>query len=217
MSLYEQRFTCEYVDASIRPADDMLYKCVQDPTRGYDFHCQMEADAIDRKNTSYTDNQAVLRGYATSGQHDRDSTEREIKRTMPATNTMGQGSVEGFANMFVTDNGPGESTIRNNQCPEGYSRTKNGSCQQVCISCSYRDNMRSKEFNEYDPCFPEGVYNGTDKYGNTMCTCGENNQYCSHKFTDQFTADGNLMIGSRLKNTIGLSDRISKFFDMDSL
>ena len=217
MSLYEQRFACEYVDASIRPADDMLYKCVQDPKRGYDFHCQMEADAIDRKNTSYTDNQAVLRGYATSGQHDRDFKESGLKRKIPATNTMGQGSVEGFANMFVTDNGPGESTIRNNQCPEGYSRTKNGSCQQVCIGCSYRDNMRSKEFNEYDPCFPEGVYDGTDKYGNTMCTCGANNQYCSNKFTDQFTADGNLMIGSRLKNTIGLSDKISKFFDMDSL
>lgn len=217
MSLYEQRFTCEYVDASIRPADDMLYKCVQDPKRGYDFHCQMEADAIDRKNTSYTDNQAVLRGYATSGQHDRDFKESGHKRKIPATNTMGKGSIEGFANMFVTDNGPGESTIRNNQCPEGYSRTKNGSCQQVCIGCSYRDNMRSKEFNEYDPCFPEGVYDGTDKYGKTMCTCGANNQYCTHKFTDQFTADGNLMIGSRLKNTIGLSDRISKFFDMDSL
>ena len=216
MSLYEQRFACEYVDASSRPARDMLYKCVQDPKRGFDFYCQMNADVVDRKNTSYTDNQSVIRGYATSGQHDRDVGDKTHEHYQ-RPNRSGDFATEGFANMFVTDNGPGESTIRNNQCPEGYSRTTNGGCQQVCIGCSYRDNMRSKEFNEYDPCFPEGVYNGTDKNGFTMCTCGANNQYCSHKFTDQFTADGNMLIGTRLKNTIGLTDTISKFVDIDSL
>lgn len=216
MSLYEQRFACEYMDASIRPANDMLYKCVQDPKKGYDFYCQMKADVIDRKNTSYTDNQAVIRGYATSGQHEKDiGAPRFSQKQEPSMVT--QGSVEGFANMFVTDNGPGESTLSRGECPEGYSQTKNGTCQQVCIGCSYRDNMRSKEFNEYDPCFPQGVYNGTDKYGITVCTCGADNQYCSKKFTDQFTADGNVLIGSQLKNTIGLSDNISRFFDIDSL
>jgi hypothetical protein len=214
MSLYQERFTCEYVDASLRPADDMLYKCVQDPKRGYDFYCQDTGNISDRKNTSYTDDLGILRGYATSGQHSSQGDTKNVIRDVSVKPTGGE---EGFANMFVTDNGPGKSTIRNGQCPEGYTRTKNGDCRQVCFGCSYRDNMRSKEFNEYDPCFPEGVYDGTDKYGDTICTCGSENKYCSHKFTDQFTADGNMIVGLQIKNTIGLTDRISKLFDMDSL
>lgn len=213
MSLYQERFTCEYVDASLRPADDMLYKCVQDPKRGYDFYCQNSDNISDRKNTSYTDNLGILRGYATSGQHLQYKKNNKIRDVSMKS----MGGEEGFTNMFVTDNGPGKSTIRNGQCPEGYTRTKSGACRQVCIGCSYRDNMRSKEFNEYDPCFPEGVYNGTDKFGNTICTCGADNQYCSQEFTDQYTADGNMMIGLHIKNTLGLTDRISTLFDIDSL
>ena len=77
--------------------------------------------------------------------------------------------------------------------------------------------MRSKEFNEADPCFPEGVYDGVDKYGNIICTCGSNNTYCSQEFTNQFTADGNMFYDNKIKNTLGITDSISKLFDFSSL
>ena len=48
---------------------------------------------------------------------------------------------------------------------------------------------KSKEFNEGDPCFPDGVYNGIDNQGNTMCTCGSKGQYCN----DIFDAQGGLV------------------------
>ena len=39
--------------------------------------------------------------------------------------------------------------------------------------------MKSQQFNEADPCFPEGTYNGITNEGYIKCTCGSNNQYCS--------------------------------------
>lgn len=194
MDLREQHFLCDYVDASIRPANDMLYNCVQVPSKGYDFHCQMNADPIDRKNTSYTDNSAIDRGYATSGQ------------------------TEGFTNMFVTDNGPGKSTVPAGECPEGYSRCpQTGKCKQVCISCSYRDNMKSREFNEADPCFPNGVYNGITSDGSVKCTCGQDNQYCSQKFVNQYTSDGGLVLNGQNHIVVGASSLMERLFSLGQL
>ena len=211
MNQYEMSFMCEYLDLSRKPSSDMLYKCVQDPAKGFDFHCQADADPIDRKNTSYTDNSAVHRGFVTSLQNIGSD-------PGAATNTPsnhlggGGGGAEGFANYFVTDNGPGESTIRDGKCPEGYTRSKTGKCIQVCTNCSYRDGMKSKDFNEADPCFPQGVYDGVDKNGFTKCTCGSDNQYCSDRFLNQFTADGSLSLNNKIKNSIGLTESVSKLF-----
>jgi hypothetical protein len=210
MNQYETRFVCDYVDASVKPATDMLYKCVQDPSQGYDFYCQTSADPIDRKNTSYTDNSAIHRGFVTSIQNlGQDTPSSGTALATPGLS----GGTEGFANYFVTDNGPGESTVRNGKCPEGYTRcSKTGKCIQVCTNCSYRDGMKSKDFNEADPCFPQGVYDGVDQYGFTKCSCGEDNKYCSDRFLNQFTADGSLSLNNKMKNTIGLTDRVSKLF-----
>ena len=235
MTTREGRFYCEYVDLSLRPAEDMLYKCVQEPQKGYDFYCAGDTSVADRKNTSYTDNSGILRGYATSGQHDKYGPIQPdlsapasdlMRNSQPGKQPIKQpfqkggssfGQTEGFSNMFITDNGPGESKIKE-PCPQGYTRCpKTGRCFQVCVGCSYKDNMRSKEFNEADPCFPEGVYDGVDKYGNIICTCGSNNTYCSQAFTNQFTADGNMFYNNKIKNTLGITDSISKLFDFSSL
>ena len=59
---------------------------------------------------------------------------------------------------------------------------KKKSCVQVCMGCKYEDNMKSQEFNEYDPCFPNGVYDGREKDGTIKCNCGIDNKYCSDSF-----------------------------------
>ena len=91
-------------------------------------------------------------------------------------------NVEGFTNM-------GEHYVRPGDCPDGYFWcTKSNKCKQVCMNCKYneRTHGRSKEFNEFDPCFPNrGVYNGITNKGLTKCTCGKNNQYCNEIFDAQ--------------------------------
>ena len=88
---------------------------------------------------------------------------------------------EGYQN-FVTDNGPGKFTLNPDECPNNYSNV-NGTCMQVCSNCGYRDKdkTKSRDFNEFDPCFPNGVYDGVTNDFQTTCTCGKNNQYCSKK------------------------------------
>ena len=78
------------------------------------------------------------------------------------------GVTEGFtnSNTFIVDNGPGKSSVPEGQCPEGFSLCpKTDKCIQKCQGCIYRDNMKSLQFNEKDPCFPEGTYNGITNEG----------------------------------------------------
>jgi len=206
---------CEYLDLSQKPSSDMLYKCIQDPAKGFDFNCQMDPDTIDRKNTSYTDNSAIQRGFVTSLQGlgpEQSLGQNQNQQEQNKQGWMGMSGDEGYSNYFVTDNGPGESTIRDGKCPEGYTRDESGRCIQVCTNCSYRDGMKSKDFNEADPCFPNGVYDGVDQYGVTKCSCGSDNKYCSDRFLNQFTADGSLSLNNKIKKSIGLTDSVSKLF-----
>lgn len=106
----------------------------------------------------------------------------------------------GFANFptslpgiegFVSGGPPGVLNTDGN-CPDGYTN-ENGNCKQICTSCKYNDKMKGKtqEFNEYDSCFPQGVFGGFDADGLRTCTCGRNNQYCSKGFLEKlYTADG---------------------------
>lgn len=95
---------------------------------------------------------------------------------------------EGFTNL-------GESYVEPGVCPDGYyfcpSKQK---CVQVCQNCKFNEKKyyKSKEFNEGDPCFPNGVYNGIDNQGITQCTCGSKGQYCNDTFDTQggLFADG---------------------------
>ena len=131
--------------------------------------------------------------------------------------------VEGFTGkVFITDEGPGKTSIPEGQCPEGYSRSQEtGKCIQKCIGCIYRDNMKSQQFNEADPCFPEGTYNGITNEGNIRCTCGSNNQYCSNSFISDvnnfFTANGMMILGKKIIANTGETNSIDTLFSFDQL
>ena len=149
------RLKCDYLDFNTQPSSDMLLNCVQDKSRGYDMKCQKRYDSsydLDRVN----DNLVIKRGVSEG--------KGNIKEKY--------NGIEGFTDkIFITDNGPGESTIPFGECPEGYSfNENNGSCVQVCHACKYRDNMKSQQFNEADPCFPNGVYDGLTNEGNINCS-----------------------------------------------
>ena len=95
---------------------------------------------------------------------------------------------EGFTNL-------GESYVEPDVCPDGYFFCPlNKKCVQVCQNCKFNEKKyyKSKEFNEGDPCFPNGVYNGIDNQGITQCTCGSRGQYCNDIFDTQggLFADG---------------------------
>lgn len=91
-------------------------------------------------------------------------------------------SVEGFTNL-------GESHVPEGECPDGYYWCQQSQkCVQLCQNCKYNETKyrQSKEFNEYDPCFPnQGVYAGIDNEGYTQCTCGKDGRYCNNMFDTQ--------------------------------
>ena len=77
--------------------------------------------------------------------------------------------------------------------------------------------MKSQEFNEADPCFPEGVYNGITNEGDIKCSCGLNDKYCSEKFVNQYTTDGMLFLNQTIKNNVGVVDSVSNLFLFEQL
>ena len=149
--------------------------------------------------------------------------EELVKKTVKQNNDfLGNFGYEGFQNkdIFITDNGLGESSVPKGQCPEGYSRDlSSGKCIQKCIGCVYRDNMKSREFNEADPCFPNGVYNGITNEGFIKCTCGKNNKHCSENFMENnmFTTEGMMIKGQKIIMNAGLTNPIDKLFNFKYL
>ena len=141
---------------------------------------------------------------------------------IPSQTKESNNGIEGYknftdsSNTFLTDTGLGTIQLQDGKCPDGYGKCPvTGRCIQKCIGCVYRDNMKSREFNEADPCFPEGVYDGVDNYGNIKCTCGKDNRYCSDSFTQNiFTADGMMMAGKKIVMNTGLTNSINNFFDI---
>ena len=227
-----EQLNCFYLDSSLKPASDMLRKCVQDESSPYMFDCgsdPMRQDMPgDVKNTARMNDISIQRGiteFHVSG-FDGDNvvmrpkvSENGVAKLNPLIDI---NLTEGFQNknnVFVTDNGLGKSSIPYGQCPEGYSRCqKTGKCIQKCIGCVYRDNMKSREFNEADPCFPEGTYNGITNEGYIKCTCGSQNQYCSDDFVKNiFTTDGMMMSGQKIIMNVGNTNAISDLFNFDYL
>ena len=195
------RLKCDYLDFNTQSSSDMLLKCVQDKSKGYDMKCQKRYTPsldLDRRN----DNIMIKRGV------------EEGKGNL----TGKYNGIEGFTDkIFVTDDGPGESNVPFGVCPEGYTMN-NGNCVQVCRGCKYRDNMRSYQFNGADVCFPNGVYNGMTNEGNIKCTCGSQNQFCSGDFIkNMFSADGALVFGNQIKNSIGNINDVDNLFLIDQL
>ena len=224
---YDRFLQCDYLDSQLQPASLMLNRCVQDPSKGVDMSCtdhaymkenMMNTLAVQRGHEEGIESQdSGFLKYAKHGSHNVTYPIHSQERTGTPDIS---GGVEGFANRnrFITDNGPGESTVPNGECPEGYSKClKTGRCIQVCIGCKYRDNMRSQEFNEYDPCFPNGVFDGYSNSGDIKFTCGLNNQYSSKKFSNNFGADGTYLHNHKFVGAVGLTDKISKLFAFTSL
>ena len=238
MTSREEQLKCFYLDSSLKPASNMLRKCVQDESSPYKFNClddplrQEKYDDI--KETARMNDIMIQRGivdyrvsdFSTPAVTNNSVVNNSVVNNSVVNNSVvnkssiGSGSVEGFTNnIFITDNGPGKSSVPEGQCPEGYSRCpKTGKCIQKCIGCVYRDNMKSREFNEADPCFPEGTYNGITNEGYIKCTCGSNNQYCSDDFIKNvFTADGMMMSGQKIIMNLGKTNNIDELFNIDYL
>jgi hypothetical protein len=173
----------------------------------------------DVKETARMNNIAIQRGVVDYHVPEYDTPKPKLNpvRTNQKNNISG---AEGYQNYFVTDTGLGETgPIVNGQCPEGYSRcSKTGKCIQKCIGCVYRDNMKSREFNEADPCFPEGTYNGVTNEGYIKCTCGNQNQYCSGDFVKNiFTPDGMMIAGQKIVMNVGNPNSVDSLFNFDYL
>lgn len=224
MTSMEEQLRCFYLDSELKPASDMLRKCVGDNTSPYRFNC--EEDPMkqvlpeDVKETARMNDIAIQRGFASynvdnfNNENNKPSLKKEIQNI--ADNKEGYTN---YKNTFVTDSGLGESQIPSGQCPEGYSKCPiTGKCIQRCIGCVYRDNMKSREFNEADPCFPNGVYNGITNEGYIKCTCGRDNKYCSDNFIKNiFTADGMMMEGQKIIMNTGLTKGVSDLFNFNYL
>lgn len=191
MDTREINFICNYVDASRSNASQMLNKCTQEPSLNPGLLCPAKSYQA-RRNTTYTDMSAINRGYATSGQFTSGqfTSDQFTSSQSDGSDKYTSSNYEGFK----TDNGPGKSTIPD-RCPEGFSYDpEQEACFQVCQGCVYRDNMKSREFNEADPCFPQGVYNGLNADGSIRCTCGSQNQYCKDIPSDGYTTNGGLFM-----------------------
>ena len=215
----QEQMNCFYLDSSINPASDMLKKCVGNKNSPYSKNCgdnpMKQETQYDLKETARMNDIMINRGmidyYVNNNYFDNSST------SPPSGNSSKiQGGIESVGGMegFTVDNGPGKSNVLTDECPEGFTK-KNDKCIQVCQNCVYRDNMKSREFNEADPCFPNGVYDGIDSSGGIKCTCGNNNQYCSDNFIKNlFTSDGMMLVGNSIIMNTGLTDSVNNLFDI---
>ena len=191
---------CYYLDLNKQPAHHMLRKCISKEDE-YEYPCSFENRLevqTNLLNSLHQDNNYI------------------IERSKVENNIDTHSTIEGF----VTDNGPGESSIPYGQCPDGYRKcSKTGKCYQVCTNCKYRDGYKSQYMNEYDPCFPEGIYNGRTNKGEIKCTCGNKQEYCN--FTKDsvkrsiYTTDGSLFLNQKLHNNMGNYNMINAYFNLD--
>ena len=226
VSMEEQK-KCFYLDSDFQPASDMLRKCVGDNNSPYRFNC--EEDPMrqvlpnDVKETARMNDISIQRGFSfyniDNSNVNHFSKEAVTKKPDKSLSSPGMEGFRNSDNIFITDNGPGKSSIPDGECPEGYSRCeKSGKCIQKCIGCVYRDNMKSRSFNEADPCFPEGTYNGVTNEGYVKCTCGSNNQYCSKDFVkNMYTTDGMMIAGQKIIMNTGITRTIDELFNFTYL
>jgi hypothetical protein len=224
----QTQLECFYLDGSKQNAADMLRKCVQDKDSLYDLNCQDDPYQQDKygeiKDTARMNDISIQRGMVDYYIDDSNNYLRDNKKNPKNSDNpkyLFNSGVEGFKNYnkktYYVPEGPGETNIPNGECPQGFGR-EDGKCIQKCQGCVYKDNMKSREFNEADPCFPEGTYNGITNDGFIKCTCGSNNQYCSDDFiTDIFTAEGMMMSGKKMITNIGDTSLIEDLFNYDQL
>jgi len=203
---------CNYLDMETQSASDMLRKCVGDQSSEKVAPC---------KKYNYRMNQDINQMVFDRPQNDNIYSSSDMLQKqgskLSEPSVSGVEGVEGFQNFndYRTGelyHGPGESFVPFDQCPVGFEVCpKSGKCVQKCMNCKLNVDNKSQEFNEADPCFPEGVYAGIDNLGNTRCTCGQNGQYCSDsyiqkKMNDIFTADGTMILSDSNVGAIVIGD-----------
>lgn len=225
MSSMTDQQNCFYLDSDYQAASDMLRECVGDQKSAFRFNCNdnpmRQVLPDDVKETARMNDISIQRGYSfynIDGGLNKMTTQSPVANGI-AIDSFGKEGFKNPDNIFLTDNGPGKSSIPEGDCPEGYSRCeKTGKCIQKCISCVYRDNMKSRSFNEADPCFPEGTYDGVTGDGHIKCTCGSNNQYCSKDFVkNMYTTDGMMISGQKIIMNTGLTRAIDDLFNFTYL
>ncbi len=183
---------CAYLDFNKQNASDMLKKCV----RGGGA---LEWPCSDRKNRNET-----IANY-TMERPSGDNVEGGLPHTLNTSNEnklFTDNHVEGFTNL-------GESYVKPGDCPDGYMRCPlTGKCIQVCQNCKYNERTYgySKEFNEFDICFPSGVYDGLDNQGNVYCTSGAKGQY------NLLDAQGGMYYDDTYTMNVGYFDKLSGLY-----
>jgi hypothetical protein len=218
---FSELMKCDYLDSNLQPASDMLLKCIGDKSKGEEGLCTSSYTHLYDNISSNSENIAIKRGmnagygilpYSIS----ESKSESVPKPVTQKKDSQISSNVEGFTGSFITDNGMGESYVKPGSCPQGYRWcSKSKKCIQVCTNCKYKDGMKSREFNEADKCFPEGVYDGISSDGTLKCTCGKDNRYCSDKFVANiFTTDGLLYFDDTIKN---VGNNLSTLFDLKGL
>lgn len=191
---------CNYLDANLQPAKDMLLNCIGDSSKGEDRGCKSDYSRLYDPLAINLENIAIKRGVSAGYGLTQNNSEEKISSFDPGQSV--NGTVEGFTgNVSISDGGPGEHVKYNGVCQEGHEWSdKIKACVQKCINCKYRDGMKSLVFpNVADQCFPEGVFDGITNRKNTKCTCGPKNQYCSDSMINPKTGKGDYII----KNVFG--------------
>ena len=178
---------CNYINPNKQNAKDMNLNCVSNPLKGEDKYCKSEYklyDPIAQRSVYLNMQRDIDAGYSITSYPTSSLNYSDINDS----------KIEGFTGkIFIAPDGPGKRTLKKDKCPMGYTN-KNGICEQVCTGCKYEDGMKSQSFNEYDPCFPNGQYDGRNNDGSINCSCGKNNQYCSDRFLEPvFEAIGMLL------------------------
>jgi len=194
--IHENMGTCNYLNAETQSAKDMLRTCIGKDSKEiapcHKFNHKLHMRILDRPQDG---------NFFKTNEDNKNELVKPHKKV-----------IEGFANY----EDPGEYTLWADECPESYKKCEiTGRCIKVCKNCKVNNSGRSFEFNEFDPCFPNGVYDGIDNYGNTQCTCGKNNQYCPDKkneLYDIFTTDGLMILGGIVNSVSDYDDKFNAAF-----
>uniref|UniRef100_A0A6C0CF28 Uncharacterized protein n=1 Tax=viral metagenome TaxID=1070528 RepID=A0A6C0CF28_9ZZZZ len=167
-------YTCSYINPEAESVNKMMKPC-NDGKTNFQWECEQKRildNAILARNLERPDG-ANIQGVLPHSQM--------LDNVKVVQNAVKTDLKEGFTNL-------GESYVEPGVCPDGYFFCPlKQKCVQVCQNCKFNEKKyyKSKEFNEGDPCFPNGVYNGIDNQGITQCTCGSKGQYCNDTFDTQ--------------------------------
>lgn len=179
---------CNYLDLNYQNSSDMNNVCPSLPDSEIDNLCTSQCklyDNISENSQFISIKRSIDAGYGIIN--------NPIK---PLKETFDKDNIEGFTGkIFITDDYYNDNKNESRQyCPEGFKWSEqNKICEQKCVQCGYNDKYenKSREFNSYDPCFPNGVFDGYNNQGDLECTCGLNNSHCSNEFiTDIYSSIG---------------------------